>query len=203
MLVFRGPVFWRVSLVNCLKRHHQLRHKGYWDSNIVFSFLSHSTGHEQELLIPCWHRKLMSTCLSFITAICRTPRVLLAKCRTLPSLFHLLSCHLLNRPAHHCKTHINSSEQAKLYPSFCGDIYSWLSNHSQMSFETELTVTRDSQYKRLVSVDFILSTWLFPPQTSYLKIKAFNWSQARCAIIKKPACDPFVFPLRMTALLLQ
>lgn len=145
----------------------------------------------------------MSTCLSLITAICQTPRMLLAKCRTLPSLFHLLSCHLLNRPAHHCKTHINSSEQAKIYPSFCGDIYSWLSNHSQMSFETELTVTRDSQYKRLVSVDFILSTWLFPPQTSYLKIKAFNWSQARCAIIKKPACDPFVFPLRMTALLLQ
>lgn len=74
MLFFRGPAFWRVSLVNCLKRHHQLRHKGYWDSNIVFSFLSHSTGHEQELLTPCWHQKLMSTCLSFITAICQTPR---------------------------------------------------------------------------------------------------------------------------------
>lgn len=89
----------------------------------------------------------------------------------------------------------NSHQQfrtGQTLPKLCGDIYSWLSNHSQMSFETKLTVTRDSQYKRSVSVDFILSTLLFPPQASYLKIKAFNWSQAWCAIIKKPACDPFV-----------
>lgn len=32
--------------------------------------------------------------------------------------------------------------------------------------------------KSLISVDFILLTLLFPPQTSYLKIKAFNWALA-------------------------